>query len=59
MKTLVVALSAVLTAAPPAEFGSDWDNPRTAVPPIPPARQDLLHLVDWSFKAGLTHEVVL
>jgi hypothetical protein len=38
MKMLVAALMVAVTAVPPAEFGSDWDDPRTAAPPIPAAR---------------------
>jgi len=43
MKVLVAAVLAVLTiaspayaksTAPPAEFGTDWDDPRTAAPPV-------------------------
>jgi peptide N-acetyl-beta-D-glucosaminyl asparaginase amidase A len=31
---LVVAPATPALAAPPAEFGSDWDDPRTAAPPV-------------------------
>ena len=38
-------------AATPAVFGSDWDNPRTAAPPIarPPTRSCTTTLVDHAF----------
>jgi hypothetical protein len=38
-------------SAPPAVFGSDWDNPRTAAPPIaaPPTRSCSTTIVDHGF----------
>ncbi|GIM93291.1 hypothetical protein Ato02nite_050840 [Paractinoplanes toevensis] len=38
-------------AAPPAEFGSDWDDPRTAAPPIvaPPGKSCSTTIVDHAF----------
>jgi hypothetical protein len=55
---LVLALVAVLgapaavhAAAPPAEFGTDWDDPRTAGPPVakPPTPSCTVPIVDHAF----------
>jgi len=42
---------AAAAAAPPAEFGTDWDDPRTAAPPIsvPPTRSCSTTIVDHAF----------
>jgi hypothetical protein len=60
MKTLVAAMLAVLAVGspaaaapkPPAEFGTDWDDPRTAAPPIvqPPGRACTTTIVDTAFR---------
>src|SRR6266511_3371042 len=36
---------------PPAEFGADWDDPRTAAPPVdkPPTRSCTVQIVDHEF----------
>jgi hypothetical protein len=38
-------------AAPPAEFGTDWDDPRTAAPPVerPPTRSCTVPIVEHAF----------
>src|SRR5215212_9344689 len=38
-------------AAPPAEFGTDWDDPRTAGPPVakPPTPSCTVPIVDHAF----------
>ncbi len=57
--TLVAVASALLlggagtarAAVPPAEFGTDWDDPRTAAPPVdkPPTRSCTVQIVDHQF----------
>jgi hypothetical protein len=48
---LVGAPTAAHAAAPPAEFGTDWDDPRTAGPPVdkPPTRSCTVRIVDHKF----------
>jgi hypothetical protein len=53
---VVVALgglpaAASASAVPPAEFGADWDNPRTAAPAVsrPPTRSCATTIVDHGF----------
>jgi hypothetical protein len=49
---LVLGIPAAARAAtPPAEFGTDWDNPRTAAPPVPkpPTRACTEQIVDHGF----------
>jgi len=43
--------SAAHAAPPPAEFGTDWDDPRTAAPPVekPPTRSCTVQIVDHRF----------
>ncbi|GGN05836.1 hypothetical protein GCM10009721_36720 [Terrabacter tumescens] len=47
----ISAPSVAAAATPPAEFGSDWDNPRTPEPPVPvPAtRHCTVRVVDDAF----------
>src|SRR2546423_5723962 len=54
--SVIVALVAALVfgsaaATPPAEFGTSWDNPRTAGPPVarPPTRSCAEQIVDHGF----------
>ncbi len=53
---ILAAAAAVLTLiggpTPPAEFGSDWDDPRTAAPPVaaPPAPACESTIVDTEFR---------
>jgi hypothetical protein len=59
MRRLIAVLAAALVllaagpahAAPPAEFGTDWDDPRTAAPPVakPPTRSCTVPIVDHKF----------
>ncbi|MEV0645327.1 peptide-N4-asparagine amidase [Phytomonospora sp. NPDC050363] len=50
--TVAAAASPALAAEPPAEFGSDWDDPRTAVAPIekPDTPSCEIQLVDYEFR---------
>ena len=52
MNVLAAAMLAILTVAPPAEFGTDWDNPRTAAPPIvqPSGPRCTTTIVDTQFR---------
>jgi hypothetical protein len=53
LATVVVlgAPTAARAAAPPAEFGTDWDDPRTAGPPVakPPTQSCTVPIVDHAF----------
>ncbi|WP_117211517.1 peptide-N4-asparagine amidase [Allorhizocola rhizosphaerae] len=46
-------LGSAAHAAPPPEFGNDWDDPRVAAPPIPkpPGRSCTVRIVDNQFKS--------
>lgn len=46
-----IALSQTRVAAPPAAFGNDWDDPRTAAPPVerPATKSCTVTLVDHGF----------
>jgi hypothetical protein len=52
MNALAVAMLAVMAVVPPPEFGTDWDNPRTAAPPIatPAGRGCSTTIVDTEFR---------
>jgi hypothetical protein len=52
MNVLAAALLAILTVAPPAQFGTDWDDPRTAAPPItkPAGPSCTTTIVDTQFR---------
>src|SRR5581483_3017870 len=47
----IVTVPAASASAVPAEFGSSWDNPRTAAPPVsrPPAASCTTRIVDHAF----------
>jgi Peptide N-acetyl-beta-D-glucosaminyl asparaginase amidase A len=47
----VHAAAPAIAAEPPAEFGTDWDDPRTAAPPVekPPTRSCTVQIVDHKF----------
>ncbi|NNM48208.1 peptide-N4-asparagine amidase [Knoellia koreensis] len=53
--TLLAPLAATTAAAgatPPPEFGNDWDNPRTAAPPVPvpDTKSCSVQIVDHEFR---------
>ena len=52
MNVLAAAMLAILTVVPPTEFDTDWDNPRTAAPPIvtPAGPRCTTTIVDTQFR---------